>query len=261
MALKLGSPGMLKHLARFSFAYYLTFSLPLFGATVEDLSRKFLGFPYGSGALIVDQELTAPSYDCMTYVETVMALHLATKAEPAPAMLNRIRYFDGRREEALRKHFVETDWISDNQRLGLVADITKKIMPSAPSISATIDKSAWFAKVHPELAQTFEKSALPKKIDSKLDYIPLDSIPNVINQIPDGAIIIFIQDDENKLVKYIKTPLIVGHMGLAVKVKGELKLRQADSGAKVVNDMDFAKAMIASKKYFRGITVLEMKKS
>lgn len=252
---------MLKRLMSSALASYLAFDATSFAATVEHVSRKFLGFPYGSGALIVDQELTAPSYDCMTYVETVMALHLATKDEPAPAVLNRIRYFDGKRDEALRKHFVETDWISDNQNLGLVTDITKKIMPNAPSIAALIDKTAWFAKVHPELAQAFEKSALPKKIDAKLDYIPLDSIPDVINKIPDGTIVIFIQDDENKLMKYIKTPLIVGHMGLAVKVDGELKLRQADSGAKVIKDMDFAKAMVASKKYFRGITVLEIKKS
>jgi hypothetical protein len=252
---------MTKHLVIAAFASCLAFAAPAFGATIEEVSRKFLGFPYGSGALVVDQELTAPSYDCMTYVETVMALHLATQAEPASVLMNRIRYFDGKRDEALRKHFVETDWISDNQKLGLVTDITKNIMPNAPTVTAVIDKSAWFAKVHPELAPAFEKSALPKKIDTKLDYIPLDSIPEVISRIPDGAIIIFIQDDENKLVNLIKTPLIVGHMGLAVKVNGQLKLRQADSGAKLIKDMDFAKAMVASKKYFRGITVLEIKKS
>lgn len=238
----------------------LSFTSIAAATNVEEVSRKFLGFPYGSGALIVDKELTASSYDCMTYVETVMALYLATKAEPAPALMNRIRYFDGKRDEALRKHFVETDWISDNQKLGFVTDITRKIMPHAPSVGALVDKTAWFAKVHPALAQAFEKSALPKKIDTKLYYIPLDSIPEVIDRIPDGAIIIFIQDDENKLVHLIKTPLIVGHMGLAVKVNGQLTLRQADSGAKVINDMNFAKAMVASKKYFRGIAVLEMGK-
>jgi hypothetical protein len=229
-------------------------------SSLDDASRKFLGLPYGSSALIVNKDVMASSYDCMTYVETVLALQFATKNEPAHEVLNRIRYFDGKRDEALRKHFVETDWISDNQRLGFVKDITKDIMPSAPSISATIDKTAWFTKVHPELASAFENSTLTKKIDAKLDYIPLDSIPDVIRRIPDGAVVIFIQDDINKLEKYINTPLIVGHMGFVLKVNGQLTLRQADSGAKVINDMDFAKAMVASKRYFRGITVLEIQK-
>ncbi|MFY7929498.1 MAG: N-acetylmuramoyl-L-alanine amidase-like domain-containing protein [Oligoflexus sp.] len=230
------------------------------GVSVEEVSRPFLGLPYGSGAHIVDKELMAPSYDCMTYVETVMALYLATKDESASALLNRIRYFEGKREEALRKHFVETDWISDNQRLGFVTDITRKIMPTAPSLSAWIDKSAWFRKVHPKFAQAFEASSLPKKINATLDYIPLEVLLPLVGKIPDGAIIIFIQNDVNKLLDTIKTPLIVGHMGLAVKFKGELKLRQADLRARKIKDTNLIEAMLASKKLFRGITVLEIRR-
>lgn len=67
------------------------------------------------------------AFDCLTLTETSMALAMADKQGQAVDLLQRIRYLGQEIKWAERKHFTYTQWIPENQRLGLIRDITKKV--------------------------------------------------------------------------------------------------------------------------------------
>ena len=92
---------------------------------VEFHSRILLGSPYEASPLggspgkpeVLSAALDA--FDCVTYVETVLALSLSARAADFPGWLRRIRYEGGRVEWARRNHYM-TGWIRCNARGGVV---------------------------------------------------------------------------------------------------------------------------------------------
>jgi cell wall-associated NlpC family hydrolase len=91
-------------------------------------SELLLGLPYEANPLgdspdtpeVFTASLTG--FDCVTYVETVLALSLAATPGEFADWLRRIRYEDGRVEWARRNHYM-TGWIRSNARIGVVRRI------------------------------------------------------------------------------------------------------------------------------------------
>ncbi len=78
---------------------------------------------------------TAPifpeKFDCTTYVETVAAL---SRSETPKELLSRvleIRYRDGQASFENRNHFVEADWIPNNEKSQVLKDITMTLAASS----------------------------------------------------------------------------------------------------------------------------------
>jgi cell wall-associated NlpC family hydrolase len=91
-------------------------------------SKLLLGLPYEANPLGDSPETpevftaSLTGFDCVTYVETVLALSLAATPGEFADWLRRIRYEDGRVEWARRNHYM-TGWIRSNARIGVVRRI------------------------------------------------------------------------------------------------------------------------------------------
>ena len=103
---------------------------------IDILSRHFLGQPYKSNPLIGSFETaevftaTLDEFDCVTYIETVLALARARSGDEFSESLRKIRYQDGRIEWDQRNHYM-TDWIRNNARAGIIKPVT---LPGVPVI-------------------------------------------------------------------------------------------------------------------------------
>lgn len=92
-------------------------------------SKLLLGLPYEAnplgGSPGTPEVFTASlvGFDCVTYVETVLALSLAATPGEVADWLRRIRYEGGRVEWARRNHYM-TGWIRANARSGVVRPIS-----------------------------------------------------------------------------------------------------------------------------------------
>jgi hypothetical protein len=104
---------------------------------IETLSRYFLGRAYQPDPLIGSahkaEVLTASlaRFDCVTYIEAVLALALASNVDDFVEWLRTIRYEHGAIQWKRRNHYM-TLWIRNNVREGIVIPVS---MPAVPTIS------------------------------------------------------------------------------------------------------------------------------
>lgn len=106
------------------------------GSRIEVLSRRFLGYPYLPNPLIgsagTAEVFTASldGFDCVTYIETIVALARALNVEDFIEWLRKIRYEQGRIQWERRNHYM-TLWIRNNIREGIVRPVS---MPAVPML-------------------------------------------------------------------------------------------------------------------------------
>jgi hypothetical protein len=104
---------------------------------IDVLSRHFLGHPYEQNPLIgsadTPEVFTASldGFDCVTYVETILALSRASNANDFTEWLRMIRYDQGRIQWDRRNHYM-TRWIRNNVRNRIIRPIS---MPGVAKLS------------------------------------------------------------------------------------------------------------------------------
>lgn len=104
------------------------------GSRIAVLSRRFLGRPYKPNPLIgsagTPEVFTASfdGFDCVTYIETIVALARASKVDDFVEWLRQIRYERGRIQWERRNHYMSL-WIRNNVREGVIKPVS---MPSVP---------------------------------------------------------------------------------------------------------------------------------
>lgn len=95
-------------------------------------ARQFIGTPYVAQTLEVNKKerLVVNLYelDCTTFVETALALAMthrqgSTKYKDYCKNLTRIRYRDGKMNGYASRNHYFTQWISSNERLGIVKEL------------------------------------------------------------------------------------------------------------------------------------------
>ena len=107
------------------------------GSRIDLFSRHFLGRPYKPNPLIGSADtaevFTASinGFDCVTYIETVLALARASNADDFTEWLRKIRYERGRIQWERRNHYM-TLWIRNNVREGIIRPVS---MPAVAIIS------------------------------------------------------------------------------------------------------------------------------
>lgn len=100
------------------------------GARVDWVSRQWVGSPYLEcplgGAADKDEVFSAAlaGFDCVTYIESVLALAAADSVGEFADNLRLIRYRDGVVSWATRNHYM-TAWIRENERAGFVRNRTR----------------------------------------------------------------------------------------------------------------------------------------
>jgi Protein of unknown function (DUF1460) len=98
------------------------------GERLERLSAQLLDAPYLSNPLGGPDGPEAlairfDGFDCVTYVETVLALAGSHAVDEFGDALREMRYAGGRVDWRSRNHYM-ADWLKQNRRRGIVKDIT-----------------------------------------------------------------------------------------------------------------------------------------
>lgn len=186
------------------------------------IGQEFVGLPYAESPLgegfapDADPLIRTDAFDCVTFVETVLANSDVEK-------LNQIRYKNAKVDFLERNHFVETDWLQNN------ADIVKNVSANYGKTairSVQIDKKNWLQKVH-----NIDANFIP--VNVKLEYLPYSELKQINNE--KELVVLFVADNP-KMRDKIGTDLAIMHMGFLLP---NGVLRHASSERGCVVDVDF----------------------
>ncbi len=187
------------------------------------MSRHFLGRPYKENPLkgspnspeVLTASLTG--FDCVTYVETVLALARARRLRDFTEELQKIRYKHGQVQWSRRNHYM-TDWIRNNLQNRVVEPVP---LPAVPIV------------VRVRLLNTVPGLA-PRQ--TRVKCIPKTAISRAEPYLQSGDLIFFASTRRN---------LDVFHVGILVRGPDSINLRHASrSQGRVVEQRlrDFLKA-------------------
>jgi hypothetical protein len=172
---------------------------------IDVLSRQFLGYPYQSDPLIGSAETaevfttSLEGFDCVTYLETIVALAFASSVDDFADLLRRIRYDKGRVEWDRRNHYM-TAWIRNNLRDGILRRIPMRAVP-------TVSKVRILNVVR----------GLPAR-RTQMKWIPKPAFTRLESHLETGDLIFFVSTRKN---------LDVFHAGIIVRVGQKLLMRHA----------------------------------
>ncbi|MDE5421174.1 DUF1460 domain-containing protein [Ancylomarina sp. DW003] len=227
------------------------------GNRIIETGKFFLQTPYVGGTLENDEQeelvINLHQLDCTTYLENVLAFSQSL-SEPEfsgfSKNLKSIRYRDGKIEDYTSRLHYFTDWIIDNEKKGLLTNITKEI--GGETYNKIINFMSEHISSYPALTRDSSLIKKIKETEKRLNlhvsfYIPEDKIHQVEDKIHDGDFI--------AITTNIKG-LDVSHTGIAIHLNNRLHLMHASSKEKkvVISDRPLAE-MIQRNRLQSGIIV------
>ncbi|MCE2613755.1 DUF1460 domain-containing protein [Flavobacteriaceae bacterium D16] len=206
------------------------------GSLLVSVGETFLGTPYVSGTLEVGEleqlVINLRGLDCTTFVESVLAFSILIREKDTSfdnylATLQKIRYRNGKLSGyASRLHYF-SEWIRDNERKGLVKDI------SATLGGIPAEKARDFMTSHRDLYPRLsdlnayqELLAVEKQLEKQpYFYVPGSVLSERLNELQHGDIIALATNING---------LDVTHTGIIYKNEdGVLHLMHASSKGRV----------------------------
>ena len=227
-----------------SFILFLFFLLACSRPATDYIGTEYVGKKYTNDPLgeekypDMDPLIRFDAFDCITFVETSLAGGDLDK-------LNKNRYKDGNIDFVNRNHFIETDWIPNNQ--DIFSDVSRQYGKTAVR-EVVIDKKNWFKKMHGIDVN------IPKQT-VKFEYIPYSVLENIKN---DKTLIVLFVVNKPKIRDKIGTDLAVYHIGFLLP-GGILRHASRDMGRVVDVDFDEYVEKRAKNKNDLGITLLGIK--
>jgi hypothetical protein len=223
-----------------------------------EAGKYFLGTPYAKNAIEREgpEELVINlrQMDCFTLVENVLALARLIKSGKSDFgdyadALAAIRYRRGRLEGYSSRLHYFSDWIFDNQRKGIVQNISRRL--GGQPYLKKIDFMTRYADRYPALQDRNiyrQMAAVERRMRRRvLYYIPKQFVRNMESRIADGDLIAVTAAAEG---------LDVTHVGLAVHAEKTLHLLHASSAVrKVVISKETLDRYLAGNKSRTGIMV------
>ena len=213
-------------------------ALPI-GDRTAAVGRALVGTPYKSFTLEIDNRIEAPSVnfnglDCWTFFE--IALGFARMLDEPHAnwtpdrLLHYIeldRYRDGEctGDYLSRLHYLE-DWLADNDRRGLVRDLTRNLGGTSVPHSAREMTFGWrhyrYLKANPSLLRPLGQMEA-RVSDRPLYQIPKRRVAAIEPKLRTGDIIGIVSRDGRRLFS-------TSHVGLAYRTEdGTLRFMHASS--------------------------------
>jgi len=236
-------------------------SVPDFHQRIVAIARNNLGQPYEIyllGEAPFESIDAQPVYcigksDCVVFAEHTVAMAMSDSFPQFLAVLQRIRYNDGRIGVVTRNHYTEADWNRNNGRW-LVREITDEVGgPSVAHFTQKVDRAKFF-KDRYKL-----DTAIPVEMISE-SYIPYDKIDaGVKSKLRDGDIVNFVSGRGDGCW--------VGHVGLvALAPDGSVNLihsaspqvREESIDAYIARATEKASTQPSTKASFRGFKFLRV---
>jgi cell wall-associated NlpC family hydrolase len=175
-----------------------------FAQRIDRLSARLLGRPYVVGPLgggpgePETLRASLAGFDCVTFVETALALAWARTPRAFRRRLRELRYRSGRIGWATRNHYM-TGWARENEARGRVVDLTRG--------PGTVLRRRTLTLV----------PGLPPR-QARFRCFPKRLVPRLEERLATGDVALFASTRRN---------LDVFHAGLLVRRDGELRLRHA----------------------------------
>ncbi|HLD17233.1 MAG TPA: N-acetylmuramoyl-L-alanine amidase-like domain-containing protein [Coxiellaceae bacterium] len=184
-------------------------------------------------------------FDCVTFVNTVLALLHAHDEPSFIHAMKKINYKQGKVAYENRHHFLCVDWNPANEAQGWIRNIT----PVTARATALIDKPNWLRHrtlkdlYLPKTSQVEKEKALTQlyalanqfaPVLSVVPYLSLDCIQDTsFDGMPDSLLIEIVRPNWN-LADKIGTHLNMSHLGFALREKGEWFFYHASTDFKKV---------------------------
>src|SRR6267143_1650159 len=195
------------------------------GSRIDALSRHFLGQPYKSNPLIGSADeaevFTASfdGFDCVTYIETILALARASNVDEFTEWLRKIRYERGRIQWEQRNHYM-TQWIRNNARDGIIRPVS---MPAVPTLSRER-----ILNVVPGLD--------PQR--TRMKCVPKLAVPRLERYLRSGDLIFFASTRKN---------LDMFHAGIIVRDGSKVSMRHASRSQGGVVEQELSEFLKANR--------------
>lgn len=175
-------------------------------------------------------------FDCVTYVQTLLAL--VTAKDLASFDRNYIRSAYGAIDDTAsvnfdnRNHFTDTDWNRINEKFGIISDVTTSgaLARYAKMIHVNINRARWkqFQQTSGNLPQGLQKTS----VDVLMSYLPKEVLFSnhgaLLNQLPTPAVLEIIRDPKKWLLNgkpiaaAIGSETSVSHLGIIYRRQFQL---------------------------------------
>lgn len=203
-------------------------TLPI-GAIVVRLGQSFLGTKYTPGTLEAEGPeqlvINLEELDCVTYIENVLALARIVRArtptwEAFVGELVRIRYRGGELNGYQSRLHYFSEWIDDNERLGLMRNVTRDL--GGLPLGERLDFMTTHADAYRQLADSAMVLEI-RKIEARLAgvarwYVPESALAAVMPRLENGDLIAATSSIQG---------LDVAHTGIAVRRGDDVYLMHA----------------------------------
>jgi hypothetical protein len=220
-------------------------NLPI-GERTAKVGQALLGTPYVNYTLEIDTRIETPcvnmsGMDCWTFFEIALGTARALKVTEKPTtkdllrMIELDRYRGGKCDGKFtsRLHHLE-DWLQDNQRRGLVKDITPSL-PGARKLTRTMNymgggASKYFRQLRADPSMIPTMARIERGLsDRGIWYVPKSAVPAAEKSLRSGDIICIVTTWHGSYTS---------HVGLAYRdAKGVLRFMHASKNdRKVVVD-------------------------
>jgi hypothetical protein len=193
---------------------------------LERISAPFVGTvyahsPLGEGSGVdADPRLRWDKVDCLTFVETTIALCAAPKLPELVPVLDDVRYAVTPPAFNHRNHFVEAQWVPNNLSKGYLRGISREVAgDAAQTLSMQLSPAIWRTSKHPD-GLALEAKDVPSGTFS-LDFVPLAFARKFSDRIPTGTLLMVVRRDQPKVVTRVT------HVGFVLEINGRRVLRHA----------------------------------
>jgi hypothetical protein len=195
------------------------------GSRVDVLSRRFLGRIYKTNPLIGSAdtgEVFAASldgFDCVTYIETVVALAHASNVDDFVGWLRKIRYERGVIQWKRRNHYMAL-WIRNNVREGIIKPVS---VPNAATRTT-------------ERVLNVVPGLVPQRV--RLKCVPKPAVRRLELHLQTGDLIFFASTRKN---------LDVFHAGIIVRDGNKVSMRHASRSNGLVAEQELREFVKANR--------------
>ncbi len=208
-------------------------SLPL-AQRMRAVSEPLLGLPYladshGEGRGVdPDPPARYDTFDCLTFVEEVLALSLSGDPTHAAQVRSALRW-DGEPSYATRRHFMELQWIPDNLAAGWLVDTTDDYGRPVQRFEREVTAGTWRAWGRRSLFAHSDEQ-LPVGTMA-LDVLSLEDAMAVVDQLRPGTIVLTVRQDRPWI------PIWITHLGFVLANAEQPTVRHATRmSSRVVRD-------------------------
>ncbi len=200
--------------------------------------KKFLGLPYVAHTLeLGDTEhliVNLHGLDCTTFVETVVALSMCDQQNQRTfddfcKNLTKIRFREGKMTDYTSRLHYFTWWAEDNERMGIVKDISVEDAPFTATQTIHINYMSEHPTLYKQLKNHPPFVPVIKQMEEASEgqqfrYIPKKNLRwlqnTVLGMVRDGDIVAMLTDSDG---------LDTRHIGIAFWQKGRLQILHASS--------------------------------